>query len=490
MAILTRVLDPEPVPNLDAYVAAGGGKGLEAARKLGPAATIEEITASGLRGRGGAGFPTGRKWAAVVGNEPADPRPTVVVNASEGEPGSFKDRTLMRRNPYRIAEGAVIAAEAVGAERIVFALKASFRPELQRLDAALAEIGRAGWTDLEFLVVEGPSEYLFGEETALLEVVDGREPFPRIAPPYRRGIDDVGPDPFSGAGSVMATPGGQTPAAPALVNNAETMANVPGILAQGATWFRQVGTDASPGTIVCTVTGGGRRAGVAEFEMGTPLAEVIETIGGPGRPIKAVLSGVANPFLPGDRLDTPVSYEAMEAAGAGLGAAGFLLFSEVDDLAAAAAGVARFLATESCGQCTPCKQDGLAIADILTRIVCGEARPGDAGELRSRVTTVGDEARCALAGQQQRVIGSLLDAFPEAVRDHLEDAAAPDDPVLVASLVDIDDGRAVVDERQRRKLPDWTYGDVWSGQVPAERIDQRLLEAEEEAEEEAEATPR
>ncbi|HLJ07590.1 MAG TPA: NADH-ubiquinone oxidoreductase-F iron-sulfur binding region domain-containing protein, partial [Acidimicrobiia bacterium] len=383
MAILTRVLDPEPVPTLDAYIAAGGGKGLDAARKLGPAATIEEITASGLRGRGGAGFPTGRKWAAVVGNEPADPRPTVVVNASEGEPGSFKDRTLLRRNPYRIAEGAVIAAEAVGAERIIFALKASFRPELERLDAALAEIGRAGWTELPFLVVEGPSEYLFGEETALLEVVDGREPFPRIAPPYRRGVDDVGADPVSGAGSVMATPGGQTPAAPALVNNAETMANVPGILAQGAAWFRQAGTDASPGTIVCTVTGGGRRAGVAEFEMGTPLAEVIETIGGPGRPIKAVLSGVANPFLPGDRLDTPVSYEAMEAAGAGLGAAGFLLFSEADDLAAAAAGVARFLATESCGQCTPCKQDGLAIADILTRIVCGEARPDDPDQLRS-----------------------------------------------------------------------------------------------------------
>src|SRR5581483_7901667 len=293
------------------------------------------------------------------------------------------------------------------AQRIVFALKASFRPELARLDAALGEIGRAGWTDIPFLVVEGPSEYLFGEETALLEVIDGREPFPRVAPPYRRGIDDVGPDPVSGAGSVMATPGGQTPASPALVNNAETLANVPGILAQGATWFRQVGTDASPGTIVCTVTGGGRRAGVAEFAMGTPLAEVIETIGGPGAPIRAVLSGVANPFLPGDRLDTPVSYEAMEAAGAGLGAAG----------------VARFLATESCGQCTPCKQDGLAIADILTRVVCGEALPNDAEELRSRVTTVGDEARCALAGQQQRLIGSLLTLFPETVRDHLEDAA-------------------------------------------------------------------
>src|SRR5439155_872142 len=274
---------------------------------------------------------------------------------------------------------AVIAAEAVDAERVVFALKASFRPELERLRTALDEIGRAGWTDLTLLVVEGPAEYLYGEETALLEVVDGREPFPRIAPPYRHGVDDVGPDPVSAAGAVMASPGGQTPAAPTLVNNAETLANVPAILAEGAAWFRQVGTADSPGTIVCTVSGGGRRAGVAEFEMGTPLAEVIETIGGQGHsPVKAVLSGVANPFLPGDRLDTPISYEAMEAAGTSLGAAASLVFAETDDLAAAAAGVARFLAVESCGQCTPCKQDGLAIADILTRIVCGEARPGDA----------------------------------------------------------------------------------------------------------------
>ncbi|HYT39312.1 MAG TPA: hypothetical protein VEN99_07370, partial [Acidimicrobiia bacterium] len=303
--MMTRVLDPEPVPSLDAYLGAGGGKGLEAARKLGPSATVEEVTASGLRGRGGAGFPTGRKWAAVAANRAPGLRPSVVVNASEGEPGSFKDRMLLRRNPYRIIEGAVIAAEAVDAERVVFALKASFRPELERLRTALDEIGRAGWTDLTLLVVEGPAEYLYGEETALLEVVDGREPFPRIAPPYRHGVDDVGPDPVSAAGAVMASPGGQTPAAPTLVNNAETLGNVPAILAEGAAWFRQVGTADSPGTIVCTVSGGGRRAGVAEFEMGTPLAEVIETIGGQGHsPVKAVLSGVANPFLPGDRLDT------------------------------------------------------------------------------------------------------------------------------------------------------------------------------------------
>jgi NADH:ubiquinone oxidoreductase subunit F (NADH-binding) len=476
MATITRVLDPEPVRNLEAYRSAGGGRGLEAARKLGPAGTIGEIEASGLRGRGGAGFPTARKWAAVAENLAPGLRPSVVVNASEGEPGSFKDRTLMRRNPYRIVEGAIIAAETVDAERIVFALKASFHKEIERLRAALAEVEAAGWTELTMCIVEGPAEYLYGEETALLEVIDGREPFPRIAPPYRHGVDDVGEDPTSAAGSVMASPGGQT-AAPAMVNNAETMANVPGILAEGAAWFRQAGTDESPGTVVCTVSGGGRRAGVAEFEMGTPLSEVIEAIGGPGAPITAVLSGVANPFLPVDKLDTPLGYGAMEAAGTGLGAAGFLVFTEDDDLAAVAAGVARFLAVESCGQCVPCKQDGLAIADILTRVACGESRPGDVEALLSRVATVTDEARCALAGQQQRVVGSLLELFPGAVQGHLEDAAVPDDPVLIASLVDItDDGRAIVDERQRAKQPDWTFDEVDSGQSPADRLDQRLEE--------------
>jgi NADH:ubiquinone oxidoreductase subunit F (NADH-binding) len=477
MAMMTRVLDPEPVPSLDAYLAAGGGKGLEAARKLGPAATIEEIAAAGLRGRGGAGFPTARKWAAVAANESPSVRPSVVVNASEGEPGSFKDRTLLRRNPYRIIEGAIIAAEAVDAERVVFALKASFRPELERLEQALREVREAGWTTLPLRIVEGPGEYLYGEETALLEVVDGREPFPRIAPPYRHGVDDVGSDPVSAAGSVMATPGGRSAAAPTLVNNAETMANVPSILAEGAGWFRQAGTADSPGTIVCTVTGGGRRAGVAEFEMGTPLAEVIETIGGPGAPVKAVLSGVANPFLPGDRLDTPLTYEAMSAAGTGLGAAGFLVFAEGDDLAAVAAGVSRFLAVESCGQCTPCKQDGLTMADILARAVRGEPEAGDADELASRVSTVADEARCALAGQQQQVVGSLLSLFPDAVEAHFSGTAEAGEPVLVASLVDIDDGRAVVDEHHRNKQPDWTFNEIDSGQSPADRLDQRLEEA-------------
>ncbi|HZI38886.1 MAG TPA: NADH-ubiquinone oxidoreductase-F iron-sulfur binding region domain-containing protein, partial [Acidimicrobiia bacterium] len=353
-------------------------------------------------------------------------------------------------------------------------------PELGRLRQAIDEVEAAGWTKgVGIDVVEGPSEYLYGEETALLEVVDGRAPFPRIAPPYRHGVDELGDQPGSTAGTAMADPGPASPAPPTLVNNAETMAHVPLILAHGPDWYRELGTQDSAGTVVCTVTGSTRRHGVGEFPMGTPLAEVLETLGGGARSgdIQAVLSGVAHPFLPASALDAPVSYEGMEAAGAGLGAAGFIVFDEADDLVAAAEGVARFLAVESCGQCTPCKQDGLAIADILGRVVAGQHQPDDADELASRVTTVADEARCALATQQQRVIGSLLSLFPDAVQAHCGDEAVPDDIVLVAPLVDIEDGQAIVDERHRSKQPDWTFDDTYSGQSPADRLDQRLEEA-------------
>jgi len=477
MSTVCRVLDAQPIPDLAAYFDAGGGSALKAALRLGPASTIDEIEASGLRGRGGAGFPTGRKWRTVAEHASEDVAATVVVNASEGEPGSFKDRMLLRRNPYRILEGALVAAHTVGADSVILALKATFHPELGRLRQAIEEIEEAGWTkELGIAVVEGPSEYLYGEETALLEVLAGRAPFPRIAPPFRHGVEELGSDPVSGAGSLMADPGPDTPAPPTLVNNAETMAHVPLVLAQGPEWYRQMGTPESPGTVVCTVTGSTRRHGVGEFPMGTPLAEVIETLGGGARhgSVQAVLSGVAHPLLPGSALDTPVSYEGMDAAGAGLGAAGFIVFDESDDLVAVAQGVARFLAVESCGQCTPCKQDGLAMAEILARLCASEGNDHDVADLADRVATVTDESRCYLATQQQRVVGSLLQLFPEAPAAHLRGAGGPAvEPVIIAPLSDLDGDRATVDESHRRKQPDWTYDEEDSGQAPADRTDQR-----------------
>jgi NADH:ubiquinone oxidoreductase subunit F (NADH-binding) len=475
-----RVLPATPLRSLSD--ADGSGDGLDAARRLDPEAVTELVDASGLRGRGGAGFPVARKWRTVVANRTSTIPSTVVVNAAEGEPGSFKDRAILRADPFQVLEGALIGAHAVGADSVIIATKASFDVEVERLRAAIAEIDAAGWTEhVPVSLVTGPGEYLFGEETALLEVIDGRPPFPRIAPPYREGVDEVferEADTTSGTSSAahveMAGPTGETVAPPTLAGNVETFANLPGILRHGADWFRSLGTDDSPGTVVCTVSGDTVRSGVAEIELGTPLREVLEQIGGgarPGRELVAVLSGVANPILPASAFDTVLSYDAMRAAGSGLGAAGFIVFDDTADLVAVAAGVARFLAVESCGQCRHCKDDGLALAAILARLAASQPDARDADELVTRLDLVPEGARCNLATQQQVVVGSILERYPDLVDAHAGGDAPALAPAPIAELREVADDRAVVDEAQLTKQPDWTYDDVDSGQWPADRLD-------------------
>ena len=458
MDFAPRVLDPEPVATLDDHMSAhGGGKGLEAARRLGAKGVIDEIEASGLRGRGGGGFPTGTKWRTVAENASADLVPTVVVNGAEGEPGTFKDRAILRRNPYRTLEGALIAATAVGATRVVVGLKRSFTEERDRVRAAIGELKAAGWLNgFDIEIVQGPEEYLFGEETGLLEVIEGRAPFPRIAPPYRHGVDDRVP-------------------APTLVNNVETLANVPAILAEGPEWFRSLGTAESPGTIVCTVSGRTQRHGVAEFPMGTPLRTVIDSLGGGatgGGQITGAMSGVANTVVPADKLDTPLTYEDMEAIGSGLGAEGFIVFDDETDMAAVAHGVARFLAVESCGQCTPCKQDGLAIMRLLDDLRRSAADEDTLAQIDSHLVTVTDEARCFLAHQQQRVINSIMQLYEVPIAEHITKARPEVDPEVIAPIADLDGDRFTLAEEHLGKQPDWSYDEVDSGQYPAQRIDQ------------------
>jgi len=487
-----RVLPEAELATLDDYVKTGGGVGLQKSLELSADELIELVTASGLRGRGGGGFPTGVKWRTVADFASDELATTVVINGAEGEPGTFKDRAILRANPYAVLEGAVIAARAVGAPTAVIAIKSQFRRERQRIDAAIAEMVGAGLVDDGVLsVFEGPDAYLFGEETALLEALAGRPPFPRIAPPWRRGVDEAVrsvDDVDSGSGSAAPVEmAGSTPAPPTLVNNVETIANVAGIVANGADWFRSVGTADSPGTVVCTVSGSTVRAGVGEVPMGTTLGAAIEAIGGgveTGRAINAVLLGVANPVLTGDQLDTPLTYEAMAAAGSGLGSVGVIVLDDQVDPVAAAAGVSRFLAVESCGQCSPCKQDGLAIAAALRALL---RSPGDEASRRdadSHLATVGDEARCALAAQHQQVVGGLLalhDRTAGADRragvggevggDEETDQSVP---LLISELLDIgSNGVAAYDERFLEKQPDWTFEDVDSGQSPVDRLTDR-----------------
>ena len=240
-ADLARVLPAAIVPDLAAAKAAGAGEGLAEARAVDGGTLVDLVAASGLRGRGGAGFSVGRKWQTIIANCSPVMAPTVVVNAAEGEPGCFKDREILHRDPYRVIEGALIAAHAVGADSVIIATKASFTRAVERLRTALAEIDAEGWTaPVPVSLVTGPEEYLFGEETALLEVIDGRPPFPRIAPPYREGVDELFEEEADVDGSIrsaarveMAGPTHETPAPPTLAGNVETYANLPGIVRFG-----------------------------------------------------------------------------------------------------------------------------------------------------------------------------------------------------------------------------------------------------------------
>ena len=348
-----RVLDPEPCPSLAAYVKAGGGIALDAARAIDPRVILDTITDSGLRGRGGAGFPTAKKWLAVMGHS-SDTSPTaVLVNGAEGEPSTFKDRFILRNNPYRVIEGALIACQVVGADELVICLKASFARELVHLGAFLAEVEAAGWArNVSMRIVAGPDSYLFGEETGLLEVASNRQPFPRVTPPWRRGLSEGDGHDTPASLADLATTTGDS-GAPALVNNVETLANVALIVRYGATWFREVGTADSPGSIVCTITGDVQRHGVAEFAMGTPLSEVIKQIGGgarDGRKLVAVLPGASSAIVHETDLDVACTHEAFAKVGSGLGSAGFLCLDDSADLRLIAAGASRFLAIESCGR--------------------------------------------------------------------------------------------------------------------------------------------
>jgi NADH-quinone oxidoreductase subunit F len=442
---------------LDEYLERGGSIGLQEAVRIGPRATIEMIRQSGLRGRGGAGFPTGRKWDTVASQDSG--RRYVVCNGAEGEPGTFKDRTLMRRNPYQLVEGVIIAAFAVGAIEAYIACKTSFEAEIDAVSRAARELQEAGIChDCPVLIVGGPEEYLFGEEKALLEVIEGRPPLPRLLPPYEVGLFASVPDSGWEAG---ARRGSVDDANPTLVNNVETLSNVPHILAKGADWFRSMGTPDSPGTQVCTVVGDVVRPGVAEVELGTPLGEVIRLVGGgvaDDRQVKAVFSGVSNRVVTADDLDVPLSYEGFQAIASGMGAAGFIVYDDTACMVEVARMFSKFLYVESCGQCPSCKLGSAEITDRLTRLEGGTADGTTVAAIEGWLQRVTDGNRCYLPVQERDVVASILNAFKDEVAEHLDRGGCPRPRVMpFPKIVDLDGGRVVYDESYYRKQPDWTY---------------------------------
>jgi NADH-quinone oxidoreductase subunit F len=429
------------------YVAAGGGRGLEVALGAWPEAVIEEVARSGLRGRGGGGFPTGEKWRAVR-NVGSGPR-FAICNAAEGEPAVFKDRLLLRTNPYQVIEGLAIAAYAVGAARAYIGLKAAFVREVERVTRALHEMRDAGALgDLQVEVVAGPDHYLLGEETGLEEVIEGREPLPRMARPYVLGLFAAPPDDN-----------------PTLVNNVETLANVPHILAEGPDWLRARGTDTSPGTMLFTVCGDVHREGVFELPLGTPLRSLVEGVaGGPldGRTVKAIFPGASNTVLVPEQLDTPLDFHSMRAVGSGLGAGGFAVFDDTACMVCATSLYARFLHVESCGQCPPCKLNSAEIVDLLTALDAGHGSERELEVLMVRARGVTDGQKCALPTGTSLLVQSALQLFPEEFRAHAGRGCPRPRELAFHKIVDWDRERFrfVYDPEYARKRPDWTYAEA------------------------------
>ncbi|HET8525390.1 MAG TPA: NADH-ubiquinone oxidoreductase-F iron-sulfur binding region domain-containing protein [Actinomycetota bacterium] len=434
-----------PCESLDAYRAAGGLSGLEAALSASPDDVIATVVESGLRGRGGGGFPTGEKWDAIRNVGSGDRY--VVCNAAEGEPATFKDRYLLRTNPYQVLEGILIAAYAVGAAGAYIGLKEAFTSESDALVRAAQEMHDAGVADpVPIEIVSGPDLYLLGEETGLLEVVEGRPPLPRSHRPYMEGL--------------FAAPPKENPT---LVNNAETLANVPHILRQGPDWLRASGTERSPGTMLFTLTGDVEREGVFELPLGTPLRALVEEAGGGvrgGGAMKVIVPGSSTTALVASQLDVGLDFEDMAATGSGLGSGGFAVFDDTTCIVQVAHLYSRFLWVESCAQCPPCKFGSGEITAHLERIERGEGDAGDVGLMLARAKTVTDGQKCALPTGESLLVQSLIQMFTEEFQAHERRRCDRyRDGLALPKIVDFDEdaGRFRYDETYRRKQPDWTF---------------------------------
>jgi len=408
--------------DLDEYRAAGGFAALAAARARRPEDVIADVEASGLRGRGGAGYPTGRKWRAV--REASGGPKHVVCNGDEGDPGAFMDRMLLESQPYRVLEGLAIAAWAVGASRAHVYVRAEYPLAVRRLREAIERCGAAGLLraagddgveravgrhgaaacELPVVeVVEGAGAFVCGEETALLASLEGRRPMPRPRPPYPS----------------QAGLGG----APTLVNNTETLAVVPWILRNGPAAWAALGTRQSRGTKVFALAGKVARGGLIEVPMGTTIRQIVEEIGGGaggGRAFKAVqIGGPSGGCVPAELADTPVDYEALTAAGAMMGSGGLVVLDETDCMVEIARYFLEFTQRESCGRCTFCRVGTRVMLDILTRLTEGQADAADVARLEELAEQVRAGSLCGLGRTAPNPVLSTLRYFHDEYEAHL-----------------------------------------------------------------------
>jgi len=390
--------------SLEAYRRGGGLAGLERALALAPLAIVEEVVTSGLRGRGGAGFPTGLKWRTVAGAQ-AD-RKYIVCNADEGDSGTFADRMLMEGDPFTLIEGMIIAGLAVGATQGFIYLRSEY-PDAERiLLAAIATGERAGLLGASVLgsgrafhlhLRRGAGAYICGEETSLLESLEGRRGIVRAKPPLPALQGLFG--------------------RPTVVNNVLSLASVPWILAQGGAAYAAYGMGRSRGTMPIQLAGNIRQGGLIEKAFGIPLRELIEGYGGgtrSGRPVRAVqVGGPLGAYLPVSQLDTPLDYEAMAAIGAMVGHAGIVVFDDRVNMARQARFAFQFCADESCGKCTPCRIGAVRGLEAMDSILAGQERERNLALLEDLTELMRDGSLCAMGGLTPLPVTSARRHFAE-----------------------------------------------------------------------------
>ena len=408
------ILDPE---SIDDYIGSGGYQGLKKALgKMTPEQVRGEVLDSGLRGRGGAGFPTGRKWdfcAGAVGDDKY-----IVCNADEGDPGAFMDRSVLEGDPHAVIEGIIIGGYAIGATHGYIYCRAEYPLAVKRLRMAIRDAGAKGFLgkdilgtgyDLDIIVKEGAGAFVCGEETALIASIEGVRGMPRPRPPFpaNKGIWGM----------------------PTNINNVETLANVPWIIHNGASKFASYGTKGSKGTKVFCLAGKIRRGGLAEVSMGTSLREVIFGVGGgikDDREFKAVqIGGPSGGCLPAGLLDTPVDYDSLPAAGAIMGSGGMVIVDDTTCMVDLAKYFLTFTQMESCGKCVPCRIGTKRMLEILTRICEGKGEPEDMERLEKLALDIKDGSLCALGGTAPNPVLTTLRYFKDEYQAHIFDKRCP-----------------------------------------------------------------
>jgi len=414
--ILTRRWGKPDSAALRTYRADGGYAALDKALGMEPAAIVDEVKKSNLRGRGGAGFATGLKWTFL----PKDIRPRyLTVNADESEPGTFKDRYIIEHDPHMLIEGIAITCYALDIHLAYVYIRGEFARQARILEAAIAEARAAGVLgqrllgkkdfDLDIFVHRGAGAYICGEESALLESLEGKKGYPRLKPPFPAVVGLWGK--------------------PTIINNVETIANVPWIVANGGDAFAGLGVGKSGGTRLFGVSGHVNRPGVFEKPVDYNLKKLImEDCGGipGGRKVKAVIpGGSSSPVLRGDEIDISLEFDAVKAAGSMSGSGGVIVFDDSTCMVRALARISKFYAEESCGQCTPCREGTSWMEGIVEKIEHGHGTAADVAKLEQIAGNIGGQTICALGDAASMPVQSFVKKFRDEFLRHVEERRCP-----------------------------------------------------------------